>query len=87
MPSLAPCDLHELTNCSICTGVGKRFEATLAEPVVDRGLPPRIPGGPTIFARYGGTCAGCGRRYEINDAIHHDREQDGWVGVECCVSA
>jgi hypothetical protein len=82
---LEPCDLHEVSNCSICTGADKRYVASLEEPMYDRGLPPRIPGGPTIFARHVGHCTGCGRRWEPGDAIHRDPELDGWVGVDCCV--
>jgi len=79
-----PCEMHELTNCAICTGQDQKFRADLAEPQVDRGLLPRLPGGPTIQARFAGTCAGCGRRYFQGDPIHHSRDYDGWIGVGCC---
>jgi hypothetical protein len=79
-----PCDLHELTNCSICTGADKRHEASLQESEYDRGALPRLPGGPTIHAKFSGSCAGCGRRYPAGTPIHHSSEYDGWIGVECC---
>lgn len=83
---LEPCELHEVTNCSICTGQDKKFEASL-EPSYDqdRGVAPLIGGGPTIFAHYPGTCASCGRRWQEGDPIHRPRDGDGWIGVECCV--
>ena len=83
---LEPCDLHEITNCATCTGADKKFEASLQDPWVDSGPPPRIPGGVTISARYHGTCANCGRRYQAGEAIHRSPETDGWVGVSCCVN-
>lgn len=85
MPSLEPCEKHEVSNCSFCTGADAAYEQSLRDPVVDRGLPPRIPGGPTIFARHYGRCTGCGRGYDVGDAIHYPRDtSDGWYGVACC---
>lgn len=79
-----PCEKHELTNCSICTGVDKQFDSSLTEAAYDQGLPPRIAGGPTIFANFAATCASCGRRYPKGEPIHHSREDDGWIAVSCC---
>ena len=79
-----PCEKHELTNCSICTGKDRKFRASLEEPQYDRGALPKIPGGATIFANYPSTCAGCGRRYPKGEPIHHSQDHDGWVGVSCC---
>lgn len=83
--SMSPCDLHEVTNCTYCTGNDKRFEESLVDPEPDASTPlPVIPGGPTIRARFAGNCKSCGRRYQVNEGIHHDRDADGWIGVECC---
>ncbi len=89
MPSVDTeiCDLHELLNCAICNGDLKRQEQSLMIPPTIDGRPPAIAGGTTIFAKFPGTCEGCGRRYDRNDPIHrpYDEESEGWLGVDCCV--
>lgn len=84
---LEPCELHEVSNCSICTGVDKKYEASLELPSYDRDgeVLPVIPGGPTIWSKFPGTCTSCGRRWQDGEPIHHPREGDGWIGVACCV--
>ena len=84
MTNFEPCDLHELTNCAICSGAAAKHEESLRELVQDRGAAPYIPGGTTIFASFPGSCMDCGRRFEKGDLIHSRRGQDGWIGVECC---
>lgn len=86
MNTLAPCELHEMLNCSTCTGVDKRHAESLREVAWDRGSLPRISGGPTIWAQYHGTCLSCGRRWEPGDPIHRSEEYDGWIGVACCAA-
>lgn len=84
---LEPCDLHELTGCSICTGVDRTYSASLVEQATtweDTPVPRRIEGGPTIRARFAGHCAGCGRSYPPGEPIHRPAKSDGWLAVECC---
>lgn len=84
--STTPCELHELTNCSFCTGTDKNFERSLEDSAPDPSAPiPRFPGGPTIRANYAGNCTQCGRRYPQGSFIYHSKEADGWVGVDCCM--
>lgn len=86
----AICDKHELSNCAECSGAAARLNESLKEPThwqTQRGGPlPRIEGGPTIYAKFAGNCAGCGRRYQPAEPIHYDSDVDGWVAVECCVT-
>lgn len=86
--TLTPCDLHEVTNCSICTGADKAYEETLREPTPE-GPPPHISGGVTIWAQFPGHCAQCGHSYQPNAAIHrpYGGLDGGWIGVDCCLSA
>lgn len=82
----AICDLHELTNCAICNGDLKRQESSLMAPAPVDGQAPKIPGGTTIFAHWGGVCAACGGRYEATDLIYRPYDDsEGWLGVDCCV--
>jgi hypothetical protein len=85
MPDPSPCEKHEVSNCSYCTGAEEAFAASLEEPELDRGALPFIPGGVTIFAQYPGHCGRCGRGYPRGTAIHRRRDNDdGFVGVDCC---
>lgn len=87
------CDMHDMLNCADCTGVTAQHQASLKEtPDWTRRqngeLPslPYIPNGPTIYSKFAGNCAGCGRRYPVDEPIHYDREVDGWIGVGCCAA-
>lgn len=84
--TVGPCELHEITNCSVCTGWDKAYQDTLEDSPPDDLPPlPRHPDGhPSIYSRFPGTCIGCGRRYERWTPIHHSQEHDGWVGLDCC---
>lgn len=84
--TLVPCDLHELTNCAICSGADKTYIETLRETIPD-GPPPRIPGNVVIWARFFGYCVGCGRPYQVGAAIRRPSrgvDHGGWFAVDCC---
>ena len=86
MTTLVPCDLHEITNCSVCTGADKRFQRSLEDPLPDPDAPvPYIPGGITMHAKFDGNCAGCGRRYPVGTIIHRPHELGEWYSIECCL--
>lgn len=36
-----------------------------------------------IEARYGGTCLGCGERYEVGELIAFDDVAEGWICWDC----
>lgn len=88
------CEKHEMSNCAECSGAAKRFDESMADPIGMRGTEhggdptqplPIVPGASVIWAQYGGTCGGCGRRYQPNVAIFRSRIQDrGWQGYDCC---
>lgn len=83
--SVEPCDLHAVSNCSMCSGLDKRLQAqtrqrgTGSRRVRFERLP---PGG--VHARYSGRCAGCGVFYEAGEAVRYSDIADGWVSMECC---
>jgi hypothetical protein len=87
-PSTAPCDLHELTGCSICSGLDKKLAAEDAQQtgpltwdqVMALGSPP--PG--HTWAMWPGRCAGCGEPFSAGDPIRMSRTDGGWVAVGCC---
>lgn len=84
-----PCDLHELTGCSICSGLDKKLAAEDAQfdaagwdaiaGAAERRIAPGI-----VRAQYNGRCAGCQTRYPVGAAIRHSDTANGWVGMECC---
>lgn len=64
-----PCERHEMRWCAICSGA-------------DKPTKPRATG-PTIAARYPGTCAcGCGRSWQAEASITYSDEAGGWVLAE-----
>jgi hypothetical protein len=83
-----PCDLHELTGCSICSGLDKKLAAENAETtapltwdqVMTLGSPP--PG--HAWAQWPGKCAGCGESFHAGDPIRMSKTANGWVAVGCC---
>lgn len=83
-----PCDLHELTGCSICSGLDKELAAEdraadgpmTWDQVATLGNPP--PG--HAFAQYPGRCAACGAAFRPGDIIRHSKAFGGWVGAVCC---
>ena len=36
-----------------------------------------------IEARFGGTCRGCGLRYEVGELIAYDEDEGGWICWDC----
>jgi hypothetical protein len=82
-----PCDLHELTGCSICSGLDKKLAAEETntgpltwEQIQTLGSPP--PG--HAWAQWPGRCAGCGEPFDSGDPIRMSKTAGGWVAVGCC---
>lgn len=76
-----PCDLHEMTGCSICSGLDKKLAKEDAPvDIMTLGSPP--PG--HAWAQWPGKCAGCGTAYEIGEPIRFSRSANGWVPAVCC---
>lgn len=69
-----PCDLHELTGCSICSGLDKRIVAGERKTFE--------PTGQSMCARYAGKCPRCGEWFDVSTRIY--RTEAGWV---CCPEA
>jgi hypothetical protein len=87
---LEVCELHEVSNCSICTGLDKQLQireqqrttrATTGRSVRIR-LEALPPGG--VHAMYPGRCANCGVFFEAGEAIRYSESADGFVSMECC---
>lgn len=56
-----PCELHELTGCSICSGLDKKLAAEEFE----------VPAhGYQIEARWAGKCPKCGEEWPVGQAIY-----------------
>jgi hypothetical protein len=78
--SAEPCELHELTGCSICSGLDKKLAAEDAPVDLETlGSPP--PG--HAWAQWPGRCAGCREPYDRGDMIRFSKTADGFVGT-CC---
>lgn len=76
-----PCDLHEMTGCSICSGLDKKLAAENGPvDLMTLGSPP--PG--HAWAQWPGKCAGCGDNFDRGDPIRFSRSANGWVGAVCC---
>lgn len=71
MAAVEPCFLHEITNCSICTGLDKKLAAEERESFELNG--------PTAYALYPGKCPKCGEQFEVGKLIY--RTEAGWI---CC---
>jgi len=76
-----PCELHEIWPCATCTGVEKRFQATLGSEDSDLEPGTRLTPG-VIASHYPGRCARCGLDYGIGSPIRFSG--DGWVATGCC---
>lgn len=84
-----PCKLHELTGCSICSGLDKKLATEEAQfdaagwdaiaGAAERRIAPGI-----VRSQYSGLCAGCKTPYGVGAAIRHSGAANGWVGMECC---
>lgn len=80
--------MHDLDNCADCSGLTKSHQDSLKDAThwqvqQERGAVPFLPGGTTIRARFGGSCVGCGTRYEAEDVIYSPHRESGWY-AECC---
>jgi hypothetical protein len=82
-----PCELHELTGCSICSGLDKQQTKEDRELSWQEwtgiGMPERVAPG-VVKARYAGKCAGCGEAYPVGETIRFSESANGWVGAVCC---
>jgi hypothetical protein len=61
---MEPCELHEITGCSICSGLDKRLAEQDRTPTI-------------ICARFGGKCSRCGEWHEPGQQLTH--QGDVWV--------
>lgn len=88
MMTVEVCELHEVSNCSICSGLDKRLQErertrpTGGARVRVMRFEPLPPGG--VHSSYSGRCAGCGVFYEAGEPIRYDATVEGWVSMECC---
>lgn len=71
MATFEPCDLHELTGCSICSGLDKRLAESEKETFELNG--------PTAYALFPGKCPKCGESFAVSTMIY--RTDAGWI---CC---
>lgn len=79
--STVPCDLHELTGCSICSGLDKKLAKEDTEvDIMTLGSPP--PG--HAWCQWATKCAGCGEAIERGEPIRFSKLANGWVGAVCC---
>jgi len=89
MTILEPCEKHEVSNCSICSGLDKRLQDAERRPPGSGRRPgrkariERLPFG-VVHADYPGRCADCGVWFEAGEPIRHSDKVDGWVSTECC---
>lgn len=84
-----PCDLHETTGCSICSGLDKKLAKEDAVPTWEGVLPdgwttpPPVPPG-YVPALYPGRCAACKSPFPAGEPIRYSNEAGGWVPEVCC---
>lgn len=74
-----PCELHEITNCSICTGADKaekKAEQTREEELLAK------PG--YVRSTLGGRCAKCQCYFPVGSVIRYSEANKGWVSMSCC---
>lgn len=57
-----PCDLHEITNCSVCSGLDKKLADAEREDFTPAG-----PFGPAVFL---GKCPKCGEFIDVGALIY-----------------
>lgn len=89
MTEYAPCDLHEVTGCSICSGLDKKLAKEDQElswnELTGVGLAERVAPG-IVRARYAGKCAYCGADYPEGEPIRFSKSANGWTPASnaCC---
>lgn len=69
MTAYEPCELHEITNCSVCTGLDKRLAAEEKPEWT----------GATWTAQHPGKCPRCGEFFDVGATIYSS--DSGWM---CC---
>lgn len=69
--SVEPCDLHEIGNCSTCSGLDKKLASEERESFELVG--------PTAYALFPGKCPKCGEFFDVSAKIY--RTEAGWI---CC---
>lgn len=76
-----PCELHELTGCSICSGLDKQLQAEEEQETAPQWLAPGV-----VAAGWPGKCAGCGADYPAGTPIRHSSALGGFTPTsgECC---
>jgi hypothetical protein len=72
--AIGPCPLHEITNCSVCTGLDKKRDRERFELAM---FPPRI------VARHPGICPKCKQFFDVGMPITMTMGQE-WI---CCDEA
>lgn len=66
---MEPCELHEITNCSVCTGLDKKLAAQ-----------DRSEFRPVTQAKFESKCVSCGETYPAGTTIYLN--DDNWW--TCC---
>lgn len=80
-PAFASCELHEVSNCSVCSGLDKKLAKEDAPVDLETlGSPP--PG--YTWAQWPGKCAGCGQDFDRGEPIRYSKTSEGFVGNGCC---
>lgn len=79
MPDYVVCELHEVGNCTICTGADKA--ALLAEKTREEELLAKTG---YMRAAFGGRCARCGHYFPTGSVIRYSKANQGWVSMSCC---
>lgn len=76
-----PCDLHEMTGCSICSGLDKKLKAEKEAETVPERIAPGV-----VWAVWPGKCAFCGADFPQGEAIRWSNAAGGWTPVSgaCC---
>lgn len=76
-----PCSLHEITGCSICSGLDKQLKAEEEA----ESTPERVGPG-VVLSAWPGKCAGCGADFPKGEAIRYSNAAGGWTPVSgaCC---
>lgn len=88
--SVEPCELHEVSNCGLCSGAAKKFDDSVSRSrdFDNDGFEddlPIIPGATVIHARHPGYCKGCGRPFSAGTAVFQRfGTNEGWSAASCC---
>lgn len=79
--SVGQCELHEVSNCSVCSGLDKKLAKEDAPVDLETlGSPP--PG--YTWAQWPGKCVGCGQDFDRGEPIQYSKMSEGFVGNGCC---